>query len=140
MKAKIFVGPAYSGKTRTAQMISEYIGKDKSVFISGRNLVNYSPFGLEEINSNTELLIIDDCPINFSFEEFYHVNINEKGEIIDYSISVNKRAFVPIILIVMATIDIYKVVIKTNEKPTKTILNRFIAAFFVFFVPFNMFI
>ena len=45
------------------------------------------------------------------------------------------RAFVPIILIVMATIDIYKVVIKTNEKPTKTILNRFIAAFFVFFVP-----
>lgn len=45
------------------------------------------------------------------------------------------RALVPIILIVMATIDIYKVVIKTNEKPTKTILNRFIAAFFVFFVP-----
>lgn len=33
------------------------------------------------------------------------------------------RALVPIILIVMATIDIYKVVIKTNEKPTKTILN-----------------
>lgn len=45
------------------------------------------------------------------------------------------RALVPIILIVMATIDIYKVVIKTNEKPTKTILNRFIAAFFVFFIP-----
>ena len=45
------------------------------------------------------------------------------------------RALVPIILIIMATIDIYKVVIKTNEKPTKTILNRFIAAFFVFFVP-----
>ena len=45
------------------------------------------------------------------------------------------RALVPIILIVMATIDIYKVIIKTNEKPTKTILNRFIAAFFVFFVP-----
>lgn len=45
------------------------------------------------------------------------------------------RALVPIILIVMATIDIYKVATKTNEKPTKTILNRFIAAFFVFFVP-----
>lgn len=45
------------------------------------------------------------------------------------------RALVPIILIIMATIDIYKVVIKTSEKPTKTILNRFIAAFFVFFVP-----
>ena len=45
------------------------------------------------------------------------------------------RALVPIILIIMATIDIYKVVIKNNEKPTKTILNRFIAAFFVFFVP-----
>ena len=45
------------------------------------------------------------------------------------------RALVPIILIIMVTIDIYKVVIKNNEKPTKTILNRFIAAFFVFFVP-----
>lgn len=45
------------------------------------------------------------------------------------------RALVPIILIIMATIDIYKVVIKTSEKSTKTILNRFIAAFFVFFVP-----
>ena len=45
------------------------------------------------------------------------------------------RALVPIILIIMATIDIYKVVIKNNEKPPKTILNRFIAAFFVFFVP-----
>lgn len=112
MKAKIFVGPAYSGKTRTAQMISEYIGKDKSVFISGRGLVNYSPFGLEAINSNTELLIIDDCPINFSFEKFYDVNINEKGEIIDYSISVNKRAFVPIIY------KIPKIIFTTNFSPT----------------------
>lgn len=45
------------------------------------------------------------------------------------------KVLVPFILIIMASIDIYKVVIKTSEKPFKTILNRFIAAFFVFFIP-----
>lgn len=45
------------------------------------------------------------------------------------------KVLVPFILIIMASIDIYKVVIKTSEKPTKVIINRFIAAFCVFFVP-----
>lgn len=45
------------------------------------------------------------------------------------------KVLVPFILIIMASIDIYKKVIKTSEKPFKTILNRFIAAFCVFFVP-----
>ena len=45
------------------------------------------------------------------------------------------KVLVPFILIGMASLDIYKIVIKAGERPTKTILNRFIAAFFVFFIP-----
>lgn len=45
------------------------------------------------------------------------------------------RVLAPLILIGMASLDLYKIVIKAGEKPAKTILNRFIAAFFVFFVP-----
>ena len=45
------------------------------------------------------------------------------------------RALAPLILIGMASLDLYKIVIKAGEKPAKTVLNRFIAAFFVFFVP-----
>lgn len=120
MKAKIFVGPAYSGKTRTAQMISEYIGKDKSVFIDGRDLIRNPHFAFEEVSSNTELLIIDECPKNFSFERFYDVEYDENNQIKGYYFLVNKRITPP------KRYSIPKVIIITDFYPeiTGASLNR----------------
>lgn len=120
MKAKIFVGPAYSGKTRTAQMISEYIGKDKSVFIDARDLIHNPHFVFGEVSNNTELLIIDECPKNFSFERFYDVEYDENNEIKGFYFLVNKRG------IQSRRYSIPKVIIITNFYPeiTGASLNR----------------
>jgi len=73
MKAKIFVGPPQSGKTRVADMISEFVGKDKTFFMSGRSLSKSrleSPFLFSEMKEETGLLIIDDCLPDFDFSIF----------------------------------------------------------------------
>ena len=44
------------------------------------------------------------------------------------------KLLVPLILMVMCSIDIYKVVIKTSYKPYSVIFKRFVAALLVFFI------
>lgn len=44
------------------------------------------------------------------------------------------KLLVPVILMVMCSIDIYKVVIKTSYKPYSVIFKRFVAALLVFFI------
>lgn len=44
------------------------------------------------------------------------------------------KVLVPLILIVMCSIDIYKVVIKTSYKPYSAIFRRFVSALLVFFI------
>lgn len=114
MKAKIFAGPAYSGKTKTAKMISEYIGKDKTVFIDAKQMNIDNHFVFEEINFNTELLIIDDVPEDFSLERFYDVEYDENNEIKGYYFLVNKRCLPPRIY------SVPKVIIIANFFPNIT--------------------
>lgn len=76
MKAKIFFGPGSSGKTRTAKLISEFIGTQKTTIIDGYRF-NYS---IQQVPDNTELLIVDTLPNDFEFEQFY-TTINDNGEI-----------------------------------------------------------
>ena len=94
MKAKIFVGPAASGKTRVAKMIAEYFDKDKVTFIPARNLTDGTlpRFLYADIPDKTQLIIIDDCPINFCFENFYPVidNTNSGGDL-QFLINVERR-------------------------------------------------
>ncbi len=76
MKAKIFVGPSRSGKTRVANMIAEFIDKEKTAFICARKFnrhLSEIPFLLAGIPDNTELLIIDDCLEDFDFSFFFPV-------------------------------------------------------------------
>jgi len=75
MKAKIFVGERESGKTRTANMIAEYVGKEKTEIFFGRGLYNH-PFVFSEIKEDTKLIIINDCPENFDYSRFFQVEDN----------------------------------------------------------------
>jgi len=82
MKAKIFVGPPRSGKSRVAGMIADFVGNDKVVMIQGRGFRFDDPFLFQYINEKTELLIIDDCLDNFKYEDFYeYARFDDKGEI-----------------------------------------------------------
>jgi hypothetical protein len=79
MKAKIFTGAPRTGKTRVANMISEHIGKEKTFWVTAKNIkgrVNGRPFLFEGITDKTELIIFDDCPINFDFSCFFPVEDN----------------------------------------------------------------
>ena len=71
MKAKIFVGPPGSGKTRVAKMIAEHVGKEKVFFMSAS--MRKTPFMFNGIHHNTELLIIDDCQFDFDYSLFSDV-------------------------------------------------------------------
>lgn len=77
MKAKIYTGESRTGKTRVAQMVSEHVGVDKTFWLSARGLSRDKssniPFLLAGISDNTELLIIDDCPIDFDYSYFFPV-------------------------------------------------------------------
>jgi len=61
MKAKFFVGGRGSGKNRTANMIAEYVGREKTAILPGRGFNNH-PFLFSKIKEDTQLIIIDDCP------------------------------------------------------------------------------
>ena len=50
MKARIFIGKEATGKTRVAKMISEYIGKDKTVTLCGGHSQMKSRFAFSDLN------------------------------------------------------------------------------------------
>ena len=75
MKAKIFVGGRDSGKTRMANMIAEYIGKEKTAILPGREF-NDNCWIFSEIKEDTQLIIIDDCLENFDYSRFFQVEDN----------------------------------------------------------------
>ncbi|NQU54360.1 MAG: hypothetical protein HQ522_17685 [Bacteroidetes bacterium] len=99
MKAKIFTGAQRTGKTRVANMISEYIGKDKTAFICARRLnghLSNLPLLFSEIPSNTELLIIDDCPEDFDYSFFFPVEDNRpSGGDLKFTIMKKERGKYP---------------------------------------------
>lgn len=74
MKAKIFVGPPESGKSRVARIIAEHVGKNKTVYLTSRywepNYLDSLHFAFERVTETTELLIIDDCHEDFDFSKF----------------------------------------------------------------------
>ena len=116
MKAKIYVGPPMSGKTRVAKMIAEHLGEDKVVFLSGRELKKIK---LEDIlfffiflTNKTELIIIDDVPINFDYSYFFHIqNDRIKGGELQFEIPVEKKCekpkkiLVPQLIIITEKLD-----------------------------------
>lgn len=75
MKAQIFVGDARTGKTRVAQMISEYVGREKTFWIQANEI--RGKYGLKlsfsGIPATTELVIFDDCPKSFDYTKFFCV-------------------------------------------------------------------
>jgi len=94
MKAKIFTGPSGSGKTTTAKLIAEYFDKDKVAFISGRHLNAGSlpRFLFTDVSDSVELIIIDDCPYNFNYGNFFAVidNTHQGGDL-RFVINVERR-------------------------------------------------
>ena len=83
-KIQIFFGPAGSGKTKKILELAE--GK-KSVFLNGRNLYyqNFAKFFYQDLDLDTELLIIDNVPISdiknlmyFLFDDRIVVNKQSK--------------------------------------------------------------
>jgi len=91
MKAKIFVGPPATGKTMVAKMIAEFVGIEKTVYLDARHGLK-TRFAFSEVQDNTELLIIDDIPLNFCFEEFYNIRDNRPyGGDIKYIIRISKK-------------------------------------------------
>lgn len=94
MKARIFIGEPCTGKTRVAQMISEYVGQEKTVWVSGRDLMRnkeYLPMFLSKITIQTQLLVVDDCPPNFDFSLFANIE-NVLGQLC-FKIEVEKRGY-----------------------------------------------
>jgi len=75
MKAKIFVGGRESGKSRTANMIAEYVGIEKTAIFTGKQF-NNNRWVFSEIKEDTQLIIIDDCPENFNYSRFFPVEDN----------------------------------------------------------------
>lgn len=71
MKAKIFVGPRDSGKSRVAEMIAEYVGVSKTLTINGRGRLFDDPFLFHGMTAHTELIIIDDVDIDFEYMHLY---------------------------------------------------------------------
>lgn len=75
MKAKIFVGGRGSGKNRTANMIAEYVGREKTAILPGRGF-NDNCWIFSEIKEDTQLIIIDDCLDDFDYSRFFQVEDN----------------------------------------------------------------
>jgi hypothetical protein len=69
MKAQVYTGLPDTGKTRVAKMISEHLGKEKTVWIDGRHASPYiyNPFLFAGVSDGTKLIVIDDCPIDFDY-------------------------------------------------------------------------
>ena len=67
MKAKIFVGPRDSGKSRVAEMIADHVGHHKTVLLNGKEFTVFRASLFSEVSENTELIVFDDAPINFDY-------------------------------------------------------------------------
>lgn len=66
MKARIFIGPPETGKSRMAKLISEYRGADYTAMFDGREL--HKDMSLFVVKAQCNLVIIDDCPIGFDYD------------------------------------------------------------------------
>jgi hypothetical protein len=99
MKAKIFVGPPSSGKSIVAEMITDFIGSNKTYYKRAFSIEN-DPFFFAGINDETELIIIDDCKDEFPYHRFFTPIQKLSDSEIFYPISVNKRCDWPRIYLV----------------------------------------
>lgn len=114
MKAKIFVGPPRSGKSRVAGMIADFVGQDKVVMIQGRGFKFDNPFLFQYINEKTELLIIDDCLDNFKYEDFYAcARFDHKGEINGFLFNCHGQGTPPL------KITVKRIIFTTNKLKKK---------------------
>ncbi|MBK5721325.1 ATP-binding protein [Dysgonomonas sp. Marseille-P4677] len=109
MKAKIFYGPARSGKTATANILHNFFGSNKAIYYNGQK---YNADALIEqlsydIKEETRLIIVDDVPEDFGYMAFAHW-LPEGGTFIQNRKGQSKK---PIVLN-----DIY-FVFTTNCKP-----------------------
>lgn len=75
MKAKVFVGPPESGKSRVAEIIKSVIGEDRSVTLY-RNFQR-NRFKYYDVSNDTELIIIDDVEDDFDFERLFNSVSND---------------------------------------------------------------
>lgn len=84
-KAKVFYGEPETGKTRKAMEIAQ--GRN-FVYLDGRSKKAIeNRFYFSRVNSNTDLIIIDELPNGFNFEYFYgfvssdrfYYEVNRKG-------------------------------------------------------------
>ena len=112
MKAKIFVGPPSSGKTRVAKMIAEHVGEKKVFFISAS--MRKTPFMFNAMHLDTKLLIIDDCQYNFDYSLFSDVQDKRPyGGELKFELWVEKPTHEPIELLIPQIIFITE---KLNPK------------------------
>lgn len=97
MKAKIFTGVPESGKTRVARMIAEHVGKEKTHWIDAKELtrkkLNFTSYLFNGISDNVQLVVFDDCPIDFDYSLFMSVENNNDN--IKFRLWVNERGKVP---------------------------------------------
>lgn len=96
MKAKVFVGPPESGKSRVAEIIRD-MNPDRTFCVDGLILKDeISIFDLYGMNSECDTLIIDNVGIKkrFSFEALYS-RFTEKG----FEVWVDRRNGDPIQII-----------------------------------------
>ncbi|MDP3914353.1 MAG: hypothetical protein Q8R96_11540 [Bacteroidota bacterium] len=95
MRAKIFTGKGRVGKTRVANMISEYVGKNKTFFLCARSKTRSfkdNPFLFAGMPDDTELLIVDDCPLNFDYSFFFPVEDQRyAGGDLRYRLTINEQ-------------------------------------------------
>ena len=112
MKAQIFVGPPGSGKTRVAKMITEHVGKEKVFFMSASMRTTQFPFN--GIHAKTELLIFDDCTIDFDYSLFSNVQDERpRGGELKFKILVEEPTKNPVELLIPQIIFITE---KLNPK------------------------
>jgi hypothetical protein len=94
MKAKIFVGPPNSGKSIVAEIIIDFVGRDKTYYKRGFSIHN-DPFFFDGIKDETELIIIDDCKEEFPYHLFFNPKQKDLNSEIVYPILVNKQCHWP---------------------------------------------
>lgn len=112
MKAKIFVGPRDSGKTRVAKMIADHVGIDKTFIIYGRRPIFEDSFIYHGMNTKTKLIIFDDVPLDFDYKELFKTmtHIDEDGDML-FRIKCNTKGewvtehYIPQIIITTTKLD-----------------------------------
>lgn len=121
MKAKLFVGPKNTGKTRVAKMIAEFIGKNNSAYYFDSDHVIRDPYAFSTLNSNTQLIIFDNLPLEFELEFFFPCEDNRiTGGDITFSIRKHEYGHQPEIIQVPYLIFITNYLNpKWNQQPIK---------------------